>query len=271
MEANFRFGIIERLSVAAFIAGVAGVVASMSLPAPYQEFLAKTGFGPYLFWGSMLAIASTVAFFVGDLALYFLNRRSAKLGLVVLGTAMIIVGGVVGLIGAFRVDNEHALVGPNDASPFNLANYFVKDFNLLSIDRTAQVRVQNPSNGLDQTIEVKIRIFRDFDSNSEFVATFIPQFGDVRLSEATEQFIDNLRPQIKQAREDAKLIGVQAKTPGSALASSKDLVFSGRVFLYTVNSLDPIQLGHLVESYRNDGMYLEVRGTDYMLFRQARH
>jgi hypothetical protein len=58
-----------------------------------------------------------------------------------------------------------------------------------------------------------------------------------------------LKRQIKQAREDAKLIGVQAKTPGSALASSKDLIFSGRV---------PIQLGHLVESYRKDGMYLEV-------------
>jgi len=148
----------------------------------------------------------------------------------------------------------------------NLEDYFTKDFNFLSIDRTAQIRAQNLLNGLDQVIEVKIRTFRDFGSNAEFLSVFVPFFSDVRLSAMTEPFLDSLKDQIKQAREEAKLVGVQSSSPGTALSHSKDLVFSGRVYLYTMNSLDPVQLGHLVESYRKDGMYLEVRGSNYLFY-----
>jgi hypothetical protein len=109
MDSGFRFGIIERVTVAAFVAGVFGVVASMTLPAPYQEALAKSGLGPYLFWISVGVIALTVVFFIGDLILYFLKKRTVKLGLgmVILGTAMVVIGGMVGLVGAFQ-NGRHA-------------------------------------------------------------------------------------------------------------------------------------------------------------------
>ena len=52
--------------------------------------------------------------------------------------------------------------------------------------------------------------------------------------------------------------------PGSPMTFSKDLSFSGRVFLYTMNPLDPMQIGELVSSYRKDGLLLEIRGSDYL-------
>jgi len=178
----------------------------------------------------------------------------------------------VGLIGFLQlnVTPSKQKEAEADFSPPNLADYFAKDFGFLSIDRTIQSRVQNLANGLDQVIEVKIRIFRDFGSNAEFAALFIPTFSDARLTEMADQFIDHMKPEIKKAREEAQQVGTNMKIPGTPYSNSKDLVFSGRVYVYTMNALDPVQLGHVVESYRNDGMFLEVRGSDYLFF-QSRH
>lgn len=106
MESNFRFGIIERLTVAAFVAGVFGVVASVSLPAPYQEYLAHSGWGPVLFGVSFAVILSSALFFICDLALYIATKRGVKLGtaLVFIGFGLIILGAIVGLKGAWMMD-----------------------------------------------------------------------------------------------------------------------------------------------------------------------
>ena len=47
-----------------------------------------------------------------------------------------------------------------------------------------------------------------------------------------------------------------------------DLVFSGRVYIYTLNPLDSFQIANLILSYRKDGMFLEVRGSDYLRSKQ---
>jgi hypothetical protein len=268
MQTEFRFGIIERLTVAAFLAGVAGVVASLTLPPPIQEWLTQTGLGPYLFGASAFVIIVSVFFFFADLALYLLDKRGTTraMALVVFGTALIVIGSIIGLVGAFRVDKEKT---SSDAASrvTDLEYYFVRDFNFMSIDRIVSIRTQDLSGDLDQTTNVKIRVFRDFASNSEFIAVFVPFFSDVRMATAAESFMESLKPHIKEAREQAKLIGVKSSSPGIAVSSSEDLVFSGRVFLYTVNSLDAVEMGHLVESFRKDGMYLEIRGGSYLFYR----
>jgi hypothetical protein len=196
-------------------------------------------------WPQYLMVVCGMGFFVGLVAFLQLNVRPPA------------------------QEETKNVSSPKD--PTDLFYYFVHDFNFASIDRTAMIRAQGPS-GLDQTVEVKIRLFRDFGSNSEFMAAFVPFFGDVKLVAITEQFIDSLKSHIKQAREDAKLIGMRVSDPGSPVSSSEDLVFSGRVFLYTLNSLDAVQTGHLVESYRKDGMFLEIRGGNFLFFRnQQRH
>lgn len=108
MDPNFRFGIWERLAAIALLAGVAGVMASMTLPSSYQEHLAQTGLGIYLFWISVAIIGLSVLFFVCDLALHIALKKGVKLGMALLsiGTVLIVVGFVVGLIGAFKFDES---------------------------------------------------------------------------------------------------------------------------------------------------------------------
>jgi hypothetical protein len=249
-----------KIGIALALLGLGGGGALFVLPHPYADYVGWT-----------LILISVLG-----LLLLWLHHSKGRRGKPMWPQYLMILSGVlffVGLIAFLQVNvtpPKQKETGA-DFQPPSLAEYFAKDFNFLSIDRTAQIRVQNPSNRLDQIVEVKIRTFRDFGSNAEFISVFVPIFSDMRLVEATEQFIENLKPQIKQAQEEAKLIGVQSKIPGTAFANSKDLVFSGRVYLYTMNSLDPVQLGHLVESYRKDGMYLDLRGSDYLFFQSRQN
>jgi hypothetical protein len=118
-EASFKWGILERLAVAAFVVGVFGVVASVTLPPAYQEALAHTWWGSFLFVGSLVIIALAVAFFIGDLTLYVARKRGVKLGviLVITGTALIVIGGIVGLIGAFQIDHPQKQVHTRPPNP----------------------------------------------------------------------------------------------------------------------------------------------------------
>jgi len=104
---ELKFGIWERLGVIALIVGVAGVVASLTLPPAVQDQLAHSGLGPILFWGSLAIIFLAVLFFVCDFALFVLTRMGIAIGmaLAIIGTTLIIVGAVVGLVGAFRTDS----------------------------------------------------------------------------------------------------------------------------------------------------------------------
>jgi hypothetical protein len=71
---SFKWGIIERITAIAFIAGVAGVVASLTAPTWLQEYLSHTWWGGYLFVGSIIILVLSLAAFVFDLARYFIRR-----------------------------------------------------------------------------------------------------------------------------------------------------------------------------------------------------
>ena len=193
-QTEFRFGIWERLAVAAFLAGVAGVVAGMTLPAAYQEALAHSGLGPILFWSSIAIISLSVLFFVCDLVLYLLQKMGIGVGaaLATIGTALIVIGAVVGLVGAFKMDVSRSSQTVTANFP-KLEDFFAKDFNLLSLNQTFSIRTQNPANGLDSTVDVQFRLFQDFSTNTEFVAVFVPFFSDSRLSQMTVPFLDHLK------------------------------------------------------------------------------
>lgn len=144
-----------------------------------------------------------------------------------------------------------------------LEDLFKTDFGFLSVDRSVTIKVRIPTLSFEKNVEVPLKIWRDFSSNSEFVSVFVPLFGDARMDRSIEGVIEHLKADIRQWREEAKLIGVVTGFPGS-LSRSEDLVFSGRVFVYTLNPLDAIEIGRLTESYRKDGMFLEIRGSQHL-------
>jgi hypothetical protein len=94
MESGFRWGIMERLAVVGFLAGIAGVVSSMTAPPWLQEFLSSSGLGPPLFWGSLSIIVLAFIFFACDLGLHLARRKGTKKLL----AALLIAGGITATI-----------------------------------------------------------------------------------------------------------------------------------------------------------------------------
>jgi hypothetical protein len=249
-----------------WIAGPAFGVAMMAAP-DYLKL--EPPYSGLLFWGGIGVFLLTIMIVI-IISLHEEKRRKAVLGPIILMAtgALIICGGASWYFWPTKHATEEASKEVTKASIPELEDFFVKDFNFLSLDRTLSIRVQNPSNGLDTTIDVKLRIFQDFSSNSEFVSAFIPFFGDARLMQETGSFIENLKDDIKKNHQELKSsIGIGSKVPGTSIVYSNELVFSGRVFIYTLNTLDAIQMGSLVALYRKDGMFLEIRGSDYLFFR----
>jgi hypothetical protein len=107
METEFRFGIWERLAIAAFLAGVAGVVVSIAYPLAYPESAVSIETWRTIFWMSMFVLGSSVLFFFCDLGLYIASRKDVRVGttLAAIGTILIIVGTIIGIIGAFAIDH----------------------------------------------------------------------------------------------------------------------------------------------------------------------
>jgi hypothetical protein len=156
MESNFRFGIIERLTVAAFVAGVAGVAASLSLPAPYQEFLASTGIGPILFLVSVAIIVASILFFLCDLILHICKKMGVreKMALVAIGTVLIVIGSIIGLIGAFRTDVQESPSLPRATEPASSPPRAAETSIIVDISHDMLPAV-SPPDGIIQLFEIR--------------------------------------------------------------------------------------------------------------------
>jgi hypothetical protein len=210
--------------------------------------------------------ALALALFLGLWAVC-LSLPAPSKGLKKLLAAILIAGGITATVFGFVLYFEASASRATAAFP-RLEDYFVRDFNFLSLNSTISERAQNPANGLDVTVEIPFRLYQDFTTNTEFITVLVPFFSDIRLSEIVLSFLEHLKSDIIAARTRLRSdIGTGGSTPGSPMSFSKDLSFSGRVFLYTMNPLDPVQIGELVSSYRKDGLMLEIRGSDYLYVR----
>jgi len=149
----------------------------------------------------------------------------------------------------------------------SLEDLYARSFpNLLSTEQKIQLELKG-SNDFNQAFEIRFRLYQDFDSHTDFASVFVPSFKDAQLADMTQEILTSLSDQIKPNRELLRSsVGVGLKAPGSAYTEGKDLVFSGRVFIFTQNNLTPIQVGELTKIYKEKKMFLEIRGNDYWLF-----
>jgi uncharacterized membrane protein len=105
MEATFRFGIGERLAVVGIIFGVGSLAVGLMFPLAYPDALGPVT-ARHVVWFGTAVIATSLLFVVCEVARYFLMKSGIKLGLslALIGTFLIVVGGVLGMIGAFKMD-----------------------------------------------------------------------------------------------------------------------------------------------------------------------
>jgi hypothetical protein len=154
--------------------------------------------------------------------------------------------------------------GNSEKKPWKhtLEDLYKTDFNLLSLEQPILTLAKNDSNGLNIMIESKLRIWYDFASRVDFIAVYIPPVRDSRIE--VMQLINAILDRVPELYSKLKSdISAAAGAPGVAMEQSANLIFSGRVFLYTDNSISIIDLGKLTEAYEKKGIHIQMRGYDY--------
>jgi hypothetical protein len=181
---------------------------------------------------------------------------------------VVVFAGIGGLVGA-------VLTRPNDGKaqktqdnppptampekPPTLGDFFNKDFSN-TMKATDDLKLIRQSD--NTIIHVKRQVYLDFDAKTEFVGFYVPStdpFSDETfkicrtLVEAVQPAIENLTKKVE--------IGGGYKEVDTTL---KDLVFSGRVFLYHEGSLSIPQKADLINAYKSKNYDVQFRGLDYL-------
>lgn len=142
-----------------------------------------------------------------------------------------------------------------------LKEYFDTDFTrVLNVAQPLTVA----SRSGDDPVQVQARVHFDFDSNTKYVSCFVPETPDP-LSVSVALLKD-----IKQILSIADGAIVQIGFPGGEEArDSRDLRFSGRVFLYTEHRIPSDKAAQLSAEAKGNGLSVQIRGPEYAATRSA--
>lgn len=110
-----------------------------------------------------------------------------------------------------------------------------------------------------ETTEILYKIIKDFGSGAEFLSVYIPKSPHV---------IGLCELVIKEHKKWLTSDPLGLEIGGGGVTSplvEKDLVFTGKVYVYHENSLTLTELGKLEDLYRTNGLKPQFRGSGYAL------
>jgi hypothetical protein len=259
MRKDFQIAIL--LALAAIPAGVA------LMAAPEYVGVLKEYPAPFFWVGLILAVGLIGAAIVIALRGEASEPRSGHRRRMIALVGMIVFG--LGFVGSAAV-----YFWPH-AKPWkhSLEDLYATDTNGLgNLERKWEVGVSNPDKGLQRTtLFLRFRLYQDFNSNIDYISIFIPETHNALIDEQIYGLIKWLRDQIPPFRKDLQnSVGVGMSRPGVPYAEAKDMKFSGRVFIYTMNNFTLVQLGELTSWYKAADMDLQIRGYDYWIANKDR-
>lgn len=139
--------------------------------------------------------------------------------------------------------------------PPTLMDLFNKDFSNMGglTDKGFDLR---SSDG--ETIHVNWRVVMDFSGKSDFVAFYIPSAD--HGFDSCLALADMVRPMITDLSKRIEVTGGDS----GGVTSSRELTFSGRVFVYHEWPLSNKQKADIIEAYSAKGLDIQFRGIDYL-------
>lgn len=130
--------------------------------------------------------------------------------------------------------------------------YFETDFrDVWKLQKTFSPR------GTELALEFIGRVHLDFKANAKYISCFISECPDP-VSACVE-----ILKRLDEILLFADTFHAKSSLPGETPMNSKDLIFSGRVFIYSKYIIDDISLERLQAKAKNDGIILQYRGPTF--------
>ena len=139
-----------------------------------------------------------------------------------------------------------------------LREYFDTDFSkVLNIANSLKLR------GMDFDDEIFVKVHMDFDSNTKYLSVYIP--ANSSHQNICKGILQNLDPLLAIGNSTA----IQTKLPGERLMDSKDLNFSGRIFVYSENETSEAEIDELERFAKEKNLALQYRSPEFSKERSA--
>ncbi len=140
--------------------------------------------------------------------------------------------------------------------PPTIEELFKTDFGLLTVMHEFNMSFQNGG-----TITIKTRVYFDFNAHSKFLGVYIPA-SPLTVPACVGVVQDHL----KLIGETEGGITASTRAPGDwSLTETKDLPFSGRVYVYHESELSLRELADLTDYYKQHGLAVQFRGQNYAI------
>ena len=112
------------------------------------------------------------------------------------------------------------------------------------------------------------QLYMDFQSKSKFVGYFIPNPGySPDIIDTTFDICILLSEIYKHTFDISKSVIITGKRIGEESTEEKDLIFSGRVFIYHEQELPVERIAELRKLYRSKNLDVQFKGPDYLAFK----
>jgi len=143
--------------------------------------------------------------------------------------------------------------------PPTLADLFITDFpNLL---KARQDNFSLKSNADGTTVVIRRQVYMDFGAKAQFVGFYIPYLpaqDQNKVLAIALALVDAVQPTVETLDRN-----VTSGGDAGGVVSAKDLVFSGRVFLYHEQPLSNLAKAKIIEAYEAKHYDVSLRGLDY--------
>jgi len=111
--------------------------------------------------------------------------------------------------------------------------------------------------------EIFFKVFMDFNSNTKYLSLYMPSNSSyLNICKSVLQNLDRLLA-IGDSME------IRASLPGEQPISSKNLIFSGRVFIYSENKASKSEIDELEQFAKYQKLYIQYRGPEFAKKRTA--
>ncbi|MGZ4973721.1 MAG: hypothetical protein ACXWDN_13250 [Limisphaerales bacterium] len=141
-----------------------------------------------------------------------------------------------------------------------LHEYFLKDTSRnLTIER--KWTLSNGETGTHLPGEIIARLCLDFDTNAKFAAFYIPDITGVEFPEPL--VLNEMSPMLDWPTTD---VGVRSGM-GADQVDGKNLIFTGRVFIYSERPPAPELKAQLLREAGEKGLFVIHRSVEYMSYR----
>jgi hypothetical protein len=142
-----------------------------------------------------------------------------------------------------------------------LLELYKSDFsNLVKLPNEITASFGNTDGTFAYNILVKVSISFDYNANIKFYSFYVPKSPDNQSFNFCTHLAKEYPNIINKISES---VTTSAKEPGGPLISSRDLVFSGRIYLYHEDEMTLKQKAELEDLFKANGASVIFRGLDY--------